>query len=71
MQNEPSQIIKNMYELVREKDYFVVTTTGVDHFIPAGFLSERVFEMEEEIQSKSIGVDEDIAIALDKILKVR
>ena len=71
MQNEPSQIIKNMYELVREKDYFVVTTTGEDHFIPAVFLSERVFEMEEEIQSKSIGVDEDIAIALDKILKVR
>ena len=49
MQNEPSQIMKNMYELVKEKDYFVVTTNGEDHFIPAGFLSKRVFEMEGKL----------------------
>lgn len=49
MQNEPSHIMKNMYELVKEKDYFVVTTNGEDHFIPAGFLSERVFEMEGKL----------------------
>ena len=41
--------MKNMYELVKEKDYFVVTTNGEDHFIPAGFLSERVFEMEGKL----------------------
>lgn len=49
MQNEPSQIMKNMYELVKEKDYFVVTTNGEDHFVPAGFVPERVFEMEGKL----------------------
>lgn len=49
IQSEPSQIMKNMYELVKEKDYFVVTTNGEDHFIPAGFTSERVFEMEGKL----------------------
>ena len=36
LQDEPSQIMKDMYELVKEKDYFVVTSNGEDHFIPAG-----------------------------------
>lgn len=49
MQSEPSKIMKNMYQLVKEKDYFVVTTNGEDHFIPAGFAPERVFEMEGKL----------------------
>lgn len=49
MQNEPSHIMKDMYELVKEKDYFVVTTNGEDHFIPAGFVPEQVFEMEGKL----------------------
>lgn len=49
LQDEPSQIMKDMYELVKEKDYFVVTSNGEDHFIPAGFEEERVFEMEGKL----------------------
>ena len=41
--------MKDMYELVKEKDYFVVTSNGEDHFIPAGFEEERVFEMEGKL----------------------
>ena len=49
LQDEPTQIMKDMYELVKEKDYFVVTSNGEDHFIPAGFEEERVFEMEGKL----------------------
>ena len=42
----PSRMMRQLYDLVKEKDYFVVTTNGEDHFVPAGFSPERVFEME-------------------------
>ena len=43
---KPSQMMKNLYTLVRGKDYFVVTSNTEDHFVPAGFSREQVFEME-------------------------
>lgn len=46
---KPSQMMTELYGLVREKDYFVVTSNGEDHFTPAGFLPERVFEMEGKL----------------------
>lgn len=46
---EPSQMMKNLYALVRDKDYFVVTSNTEDHFVPAGFSREQVFEMEGRI----------------------
>lgn len=46
---QPSQMMKNLYALVEDKDYFVVTSNGEDHFSLAGFDSERVFEMEGKI----------------------
>lgn len=46
---EPSRMMRELYALVREKDYFVVTSNGEDHFTPAGFLPERVFEMEGKL----------------------
>lgn len=46
---KPSQMMLNLYALVREKDYFVVTSNGEDHFTPAGFAPERVFEMEGKL----------------------
>lgn len=49
LQHEPTQIMKDMYELVKEKDYFVVTSNAEDHFVPAGFAEERVFEMEGKL----------------------
>lgn len=42
----PSRMMRQLYDLVKEKDYFVVTTNEEDHFVPAGFSPERVFEME-------------------------
>ena len=46
---KPSQMMLNLYALVRDKDYFVVTSNGEDHFTPAGFAPERVFEMEGKL----------------------
>lgn len=46
---KPSRMMLELYHLVREKDYFVVTSNGEDHFTPAGFLPERVFEMEGKL----------------------
>lgn len=43
-------MMRQLYDLVKEKDYFVVTTNGEDHFVPAGFSPERVFEMEGKIR---------------------
>ena len=50
LQDEPSQIMKDMYELVKEKDYFVVTSNGEDHFIRTGrqfFAWQRQKQMAE------------------------
>lgn len=46
---QPSRMMLNLYALVRNKDYFVVTSNGEDHFTPAGFMPERVFEMEGKL----------------------
>lgn len=48
-QEQPSQMMKSMYALVEDKDYFVLTSNGEDHFSLAGFTPERVFEMEGKI----------------------
>ena len=39
----PKPVYQNLYELVKEKDYFVLTT-NVDHcFQKAGFAKNRIF----------------------------
>lgn len=43
---EPTPIMKNLYRLVKEKDYFLVSSNGEGHFVPAGFDPDRVFELE-------------------------
>lgn len=43
---QPSQMMLELYQLVADKDYYVVTSNGEDHFVPAGFVPERVFEIE-------------------------
>ena len=43
---EASPVMKNLYELVKDKDYFVVTSNIDDHFRQAGFPKERLFEIE-------------------------
>lgn len=43
---EASPVMKNLYELVKDKNYFVVTSNIDDHFRQAGFPQERLFEIE-------------------------
>ncbi|GAB6181223.1 hypothetical protein JCM14036_25420 [Desulfotomaculum defluvii] len=41
-----SPVMKNLYELVKDKNYFVVTSNIDAHFTLAGFPKERLFEIE-------------------------
>lgn len=43
---EASPVMKNLYELVKDKNYFVVTSNIDAHFTQAGFPMERLFEIE-------------------------
>ena len=43
---EASPVMKNLYELVKDKNCFVVTTNTDSHFTLAGFPKERLFEIE-------------------------
>ena len=43
---QPSRMMLNLYRLVAGKAYYVVTSNGEDHFVPAGFSPEQVFEIE-------------------------
>lgn len=43
---EASPVMKNLYELVKDKNYFVVTSNTDSHFTHAGFQKERLFEIE-------------------------
>lgn len=46
---QPSEMMKNLYSLVQGKDYFVITSNGEDHFTPAGFDADRIFEIEGKV----------------------
>ncbi|WP_062106484.1 Sir2 family NAD-dependent protein deacetylase [Bacillus niameyensis] len=43
---EASPVMKNLYELVKDKNFFVVTSNIDDHFRQAGFPRDRLFEIE-------------------------
>ena len=43
---EASSIMKNLYEIMKDKNYFVVTSNTDTHFELAGFSKERIFEIE-------------------------
>lgn len=43
---QSSPIMEDLYHLVGSKDYFIVTSNGEDHFVPAGFNRDKVFEIE-------------------------
>lgn len=44
--SEASPIMRNLYELVKDKNFFVVTSNIDDHFRQAGFPKDRLFEIE-------------------------
>lgn len=43
---EATPVMNNLYELVKDTNYFVVTTNTDSHFTDAGFQKERLFEIE-------------------------
>lgn len=43
---ESNPVMKNLYKLVKDKNYFVVTSNTDDHFTLAGFQEERLFQIE-------------------------
>lgn len=43
---EDNPVTKNLYELVKDKNYFVVTSNTDSHFTLAGFEKKRLFEIE-------------------------
>ena len=47
----PGQVMKDLYQLVKDTPYFVLTSNGEDHFVPAGFSRDAVFEMEGTLTS--------------------
>lgn len=42
----PSEVLKNLYSLVKYKPFFVLTTNGDEHLEAAGFDPEKVWEIE-------------------------
>ncbi len=45
-QYEPTEAMKDLRAIVGDKDYFVVTSNGEQHFEKAGFDDDKVFEIE-------------------------
>lgn len=43
---QPGPVMEDLYRLAGSKDYFIVTSNGEEHFVPAGFDRDKVFEME-------------------------
>lgn len=42
----PTELYKHLFDLVREKSYFVITTNVESQFVKSGFPEERVFEVQ-------------------------
>ena len=45
-EKEVSTVMKNLYELLKDKNYFIVTSNTDGHLTMAGFENERLFEIE-------------------------
>lgn len=41
-----TSVMKNLKEIVGEKDYFIITSNGECHFEMSGFASEKIYEIE-------------------------
>ena len=71
-QEEPSQMMKDLHALVSSRDCFVVTSNTEDHFIPAGFSREQVFEMEGRMTQSRCASDccEDVYENREDVLRM-
>ena len=46
---EGLQLYKNIYETIKNKDYFVITTNVDDQFYKTGFDKERIFRVQRKL----------------------
>lgn len=69
---EPSQMMKNLHAVVGAKDCFLVTSNTEDHFVPAGFSREQVFEMEGRMTESrcASGCCEDVYENQEDVLRM-
>ena len=69
---EPSQMMKNLHAVVGAKDCFLVTSNTEDHFVPAGFSREQVFEMEGRMTESrcASGCCEDVYENREDVLRM-
>lgn len=69
---QPSRMMKDLYELVSGKDCFIVTSNTEDHFVPAGFSRDQVFEMEGRMTQSRCASDccEDVYENREDVLRM-
>lgn len=69
---QPGPIMEDLHRLAGSKDYFIVTSNGEDHFAPAGFDRDKIFEMEGRLTQSRCrnGCGADPYENRDEILKM-
>ena len=72
--NEATDLYKKLYNIVKDKNYFVITTNADGQFIKSGFNKEKVFEVNGTLSKMQCAVGchdtlYDVLPALDNILK--
>ena len=48
---QPSKVMKDLLELVKDKDYFIITSNADIHFELSGFDSDKIYEIEGNFES--------------------
>lgn len=51
-----TNVYKNLYELVKNKEYFIITTNVDGQFLKAGFAKEKVFEVQGSLSKMQCSV---------------
>lgn len=62
---QPGIMMKNLFRLLSDKDFFILTTNGEGHFEKAGFPAERILEIEGDFFTVSPHGDSSQRLPLD------
>lgn len=71
-QKPVSNVMRQLRALTADKPTFVLTSNGEDHFVPAGFAAENVFEMEGTFTHNRCarGCSEDVWSNREEVLRL-
>lgn len=71
-QKPVSNVMRQLRALTADKPTFVLTSNGEDHFVPAGFAAENVFEMEGTFLHNRCarGCSEDVWSNREEVLRL-